>query len=91
MKHLRLFKELYGNAGSMYGWDKVKVDTSFIPTKQYPSNGKVIDYKKTYPYKCNDCDMEFRSFDVEDVMCQNCGSENVEPINYINNETFKNI
>lgn len=84
MKYLKLFEELYGNAGSMYGWDKVKKDPAISPLSQYPGDGPIVVYhEEVFPYKCNNCNIEFYSVKGDDVKCKYCHSENVEPINYI--------
>ena len=46
----------------------------------HPVNNRLFEPSKEYPYKCNDCDFEFVTYNPNQLTCNICESEDIEKI-----------
>ena len=72
MKWLKRFNEAESWAGSLWANKNPLVTTYFNQIEVQP--------KKTYPYKCGNCDVEFFSFSSQENKCEYCHSEDIYSI-----------
>jgi hypothetical protein len=81
MKYLKRFNESDSWAGSIYAYgDTPKTISDMNPfTQERKPTDLVLPKRKTYPYKCLECEVESYCF-KDEVICASCGSENLEEL-----------
>jgi predicted Zn-ribbon and HTH transcriptional regulator len=73
MKYIKKFNESDAWAGSLYAYQRGINDKPSTMDVDIP---KLI----MYPFKCNDCGIEFESLNFNEDECRGCGSKNIEEI-----------
>jgi rRNA maturation endonuclease Nob1 len=72
MKYLRKFLESDSWAGSSLAYDNPLVKTPWDKVEIKP--------KQSWSYQCDDCGIEFITFNNKEGNCKLCGSENIYPV-----------
>ena len=76
MKYIKKFNESDMWAGSSYAYMGGLNDKP----KNAGTGDNILPKTKMFPFKCNDCGIEFDSLNYNEDECKACGSNNIEEI-----------
>ena len=78
MRYIKKFNESDMWAGSSLAYNTIQRRERERTIQ--PRDSENLPVLVKYPYKCNDCGVEFDSFDPNQDWCKGCESSNIEKI-----------